>query len=218
VLRRLLPGGGTPESRGSRLQKLLELGNEETLAGFYSRAIRAWPDPDEVCSTSFEDPASKLLLSQAELGDQESMMITDTMTYLEGDILTKVDRSSMASSLEVRVPMLDHNLFKTAWRLPDGKRASERGGKVVLREILGRRMPANLLDRPKVGFAVPIDTWLRGPLRDWAESLLEGDDMDDLGISSTTVRTAWARHLSGREDLQARLWPVLMLLGWTKGR
>jgi asparagine synthase (glutamine-hydrolysing) len=121
----------------------------------------------------------------------------------------------MATSLEVRVPILDHRVFELAWRLPRELRIDGKKGKIALREVLARRVPRNLFERPKMGFAVPIDEWLRGPLRDWAESLLQPSDLEAIGLKPDMVQKTWNEHIGGGFNRQMRLWPILMLRAWS---
>ncbi len=140
----------------------------------------------------------------------------DTLTYLPDDILTKVDRASMAVSLEARVPLLDHRVVEYAWRLPTGHKLRDGIGKWPLRQILYRHVPRHLVDRPKAGFAIPLGDWLRGPLRDWAETLLDADRLAARGfVDPAPVRAAWRQHLDGEGMGRAEdLWGVLMLEAW----
>ena len=145
----------------------------------------------------------------------DAMMATDMVTYLPDDILAKVDRAAMAVSLETRVPFLDHRVVEYAWRLPLEMKWRPGCGKWILRELLARRVPRELFERPKTGFSVPIGEWLRGPLRGWAEQLLDPARLDRQGyLLSDPIAKAWRLHQSGKANLQAQLWTVLMFQAW----
>lgn len=145
----------------------------------------------------------------------EQMMLADLLGYLPDDILVKVDRAGMSVSLEGRAPFLDHRIVELAWRLPLRQRIRAGEGKWPLRQLLRRQLPAELFERPKMGFAVPLDGWLRGPLREWAGSLLAPATLHAAGgIDVETVGSWWQAHLSGRSNRSRQLWPVLMYVGW----
>ena len=143
------------------------------------------------------------------------MMLHDAMTYLPDDILVKVDRAAMAVGLETRIPLLDHRVFEFVWRLPLHMKVREGRGKWLLRKLLYRHVPKALVDRPKMGFAVPLAAWLRGPLRDWAEDLLHETRMRQQGyIDAAVVRSRWQQHLNGTRNWHHELWNVLMFQLW----
>lgn len=146
---------------------------------------------------------------------EEQMMWWDFMTYLPGDILVKVDRAAMAVSLETRVPMLDHRVIEFAWSLPLGMRVRRGEGKWLLKQLLARYVPRALTERPKTGFGIPIDSWLRGPLRDWAEALLDESRLRRDGIlNPIPIRKKWQEHVSGRRNWAYWLWDIVMLQTW----
>ncbi|HWW60521.1 MAG TPA: asparagine synthase (glutamine-hydrolyzing) [Thermoanaerobaculia bacterium] len=145
----------------------------------------------------------------------ERMMYFDQISYLPDDILTKVDRASMAVSLEAREPLLDYRLVELAWTLPSSMKVGAGKGKLVLRRILDRHVPRELVERPKMGFGIPLEQWLRGRLRDWAESLLDESTLRAQGlIDPKPVREKWAEHLAGRGEWKQHLWAMLMLQAW----
>jgi len=142
-------------------------------------------------------------------------MAMDSTTYLLSDILVKVDRAAMAASLETRAPFLDARVVAAAWGLPLEMKIAEGKGKQVLRSLLDRHVPRDLIERPKQGFAIPLDRWLRGELRSWADARLSDDELFDLaGIKPAAVRELWARHQNSSMNNGTQLWTILVLLDW----
>jgi len=149
------------------------------------------------------------------LDPSERAMLRDTVDYLPGDLLAKTDRASMAVSLEARMPFLSPDVFDAAWAMPSDWRAGTGRTKRVIRELLGRYLPSELIDRPKMGFDVPVSDWLRGDLREWAEPLLASARIDSEGyLMSEPITRAWREHLSGRRDHGRRLWAVCTFQAW----
>jgi asparagine synthase (glutamine-hydrolysing) len=143
------------------------------------------------------------------------MMYLDAMTYLPSDILVKVDRASMRASLESRAPLLDHELMEFAWSLPMSMKIRNGQGKWLLRQVLYRHVPRSMVERPKMGFGVPVESWLRGPLRDWGESLLQEDVLKSQGfLDAGMVRAKWREHQSKLRNWHYQLWNVLMFQSW----
>lgn len=199
---------------GDKVAKLAQAMRAGTAADLYLDLVSHWKRPADVVVGGAE-PAPAAFPADVELAVVDAMALADMSSYLPGDILTKVDRASMAASLEARAPLLDHTLVEWSWSLPPAATVRGGRGKWVLREVLGRYVPTDLWDRPKMGFGVPIGDWLRGPLRDWSEALLARDRLAADGyLHPEPVRRAWAEHLSGRRNRQYELWDVLMFQAW----
>ena len=176
-----------------------------------------WMDPASVVIgakeplTPLTDPSRR-----AQIEDfMHVMMYLDTIMYLPDDILVKVDRASMGVSLESRVPLLDHRVIEFAWRLPLAMKVKGNTGKRPLRQLLHRYVPKEFVERPKRGFGVPIHDWLRGPMRPWAEDLLNESRLKQEGyFFPAPIRQKWSEHVSGRRNWQPQMWGVLMFQSW----
>jgi asparagine synthase (glutamine-hydrolysing) len=211
-----LPASVRPSQVGDKLHKLATVLGLPDGNAIYRRLVTHW-EPGEVMPGAEE---YKGILWDRDLAKQipgfvEQMQLMDLVTYLPDDILTKVDRASMAVALEARVPLLDHRVVEFAWQLP--RAAKIRGGtsKWLLRQVLDRYVPKRLIDRPKMGFGIPLGEWLRGPLRDWAETYLEERRLREANLlDAKRVRHYWKEHLDGRRNWQYLIWDVLMLETW----
>ena len=205
------------EAPGDKLYKLADLLDARSPQMMYHHLVSHWKSPKNLVVDACEP--STALTDQAGWpqvdGFTHHMMYLDLITYLPDDILTKVDRASMAVSLEARVPLLDHRVVEWAWRLPLSLKIKSNQSKWALRQVLYQHVPKKLLERPKMGFGVPIDAWLRGPLREWAEDLLDEARLKREGfLNPEPVRQKWSEHLSGKRNWQYLLWDVLMFQAW----
>ncbi len=202
---------------GDKLHKLAEIIDAPNREEMYWRLVSQWKQPHQVMPTVTE-PATRLsdTASWPNLPDYtQQIMLLDALVYLPNDIMVKLDRAAMATSLESRAPYLDHRIFEFAWRLPLGQKIRNNTGKWILREVLARYVPRHLFERPKMGFGVPVGDWLRSDLREWAEDLLSEDRLKHGGLFETeVVRNLWSQHLRGDRNLQHQLWPLLMFEAW----
>lgn len=208
---------GRPASVGEKMHKLSEALVEESREALYRHFVSHSKKPGELVPGAAEPRTALTDPSQwAVLPDYfQQMMFFDTITYLPDDILTKVDRASMAVSLEARVPMIDHRVVEFAARVPTAMKIRHGTGKWLLRQVLYRYVPKDLIERPKMGFGVPIDAWLRQPLREWAEALLNADRLKREGyLNPAPIRKIWDQHVSGERNWADLLWDVLMFQAW----
>ena len=216
-INRVLPKNLKVNIAGEKARKISDALRLSDDFAFYRQLTSHWVDPAQVVINSSEPyPTCVKPASWNEASCLEhAMMAADAKTYLSDDILTKVDRAAMANSLETRVPFLDHKVFEFAWSLPLDYKIRNGQGKWILRQILYQYVPKKLVERPKAGFGIPLDEWLRGPLRDWAEALLDENRLEREGYFYTEhVRLKWREHLSGKKNWQYHLWSVLMFQAW----
>jgi asparagine synthase (glutamine-hydrolysing) len=202
---------------GARFRRLGSVLTHDAVGPAYRALVSHWEHPGQLAGGVCEPltPFASPEYTNVAGGPIPSMMLIDAAVYLPDDILVKVDRASMAVSLEARCPILDYRVFEFAWRLPLELKRRNGEGKSILKDLAYKLVPRQLLDRPKSGFSVPIGEWLRGPLRPWAEELLDASRLRREGwLDADTVRHAWSTHLSGRIDWSTRLWTVLMFQTW----
>ena len=213
----LLPETLKHRMPGYKLHKLSWILKSKNGRSAYADLCAHWTEPAKIALGS-EEPET-ILKSEDGWPNlptlAEQMMCMDSVTYLPDDILTKVDRATMAVSLEARVPYLDHRLVEFVWSLPLAMKLREGKGKTILRRVLHRHVPQELIDHPKTGFGIPLDAWLRGPLRDWAEALLSEQCLRSEGyLDPEPIRKMWGAHISGQGAWQYHLWDVLMFQAW----
>jgi asparagine synthase (glutamine-hydrolysing) len=221
ALGRALPGAHGIARLGDKAHKLAHrLKTVQSVDDLYRSLVTEWPQGADLVRgasrfpTKLDDAGLAAGVPEAE----HRMMLWDTLTYLPDDILTKVDRAAMSVSLETRVPFLDHRVVELAWRLPLHMKVRDGQGKWVLRQVLYKYVPRELIERPKAGFGIPVGQWLRGPLRDWAEELLDEMRLEREGYFNVApIRQVWQEHLSGRHDWTSRLWTILMFQAWLEG-
>ncbi|MDD2767544.1 MAG: asparagine synthase (glutamine-hydrolyzing) [Methylococcus sp.] len=202
---------------GDKLHKLAGALSARQPDDIYLDLVSHWKHPADLVRSAAE-PLTALTnpaRSPALAGFEQRMLLLDLLSYLPDDILAKIDRAAMSVSLEGRVPLLDHRVVEFAWRLPLSMKIRNGQGKWLLRQVLGRYVPEDLYERPKMGFGIPLDSWLRGPLRDWAEHLIGAERLSRDGLlDPAPIRRAWREHLSGRSNLAYPLWDVLMFQAW----
>ena len=212
-----IPGAKRFNNFGDKLHKGAGVLASRSVDELYLGLVSAHRDPATLVIGA-KEPSTLLLGNTPEfngLSDIQRMMALDLMTYLPDDILVKVDRAAMGASLETRVPFLDHRIVEFAWSLPQSIKLREGQTKWPLRQVLYRHVPKELIERPKMGFGVPLDAWLRGPLKDWAESLLDEGRLRQEGFfHPVLIRALWSEHLSSKRNWAGLLWSVLMFQAW----
>jgi asparagine synthase (glutamine-hydrolysing) len=201
---------------GERVHKIGTLMGARSVGGMYCSLLSAWQQPEQLVVNGWpgDDPNAEMLDREQPAALLDRMMLADQTHYLPDDLLAKLDRASMAVSLEVRAPLLDHRVVEFAWRLPRSLKLRHGVGKWALRQVLYRRVPKPLVDRPKMGFSVPIDRWLRGPLRHWARPLVSREALAASGLDADPIERAWSDLEAGRRRSGAALWAVLMFQAW----
>jgi asparagine synthase (glutamine-hydrolysing) len=217
VISPILPTKYKQQLPGLKIQKLANILDSSTSKDLYSRLITHWKNPAKVVkgTTNTNDLYSR----QFEVLDTDNfthqMMYMDMQTFLTDDILTKVDRSSMSVGLEARVPFLDHRLIEFAWKVPLDMKIKNNQGKWLLRQVLYKYVPMEMIERPKMGFGIPIDSWLRGPLRAWADELLNKERIEAEGIFEyELIHKKWREHLNGKRNWAYHIWDILMFQCW----
>jgi asparagine synthase (glutamine-hydrolysing) len=211
-----LLGGLIPESRrprllGDKLYKLANTMGSNTRDQMYLSLVSCFQAPSSVLSNPLPEPTYHLDTRAKDF--TQACQLADILGYLPDDILTKVDRATMAVSLEGRDPLLDYRILEFAWGLPDDLKLRNGTSKWLLRQVLYRYVPKELIERPKMGFSVPIDKWLLGPLRDWADSRISSLYLDDM-LKTSEIKKLWHEHLSGQYNHQHQLWTLLMYQQW----
>lgn len=202
---------------GDKIHKASNILSSDSIDEVYFKLLIQWSDPNMLLHRISLSSKNLLPGQNSNLNNIEKMMLKDLLSYLPDDILCKVDRASMAVSLESRIPFLDHHLFELSSKLPISLKINQGSSKWILKEILKKYIPVQLIERPKMGFALPIDQWLRGPLKDWANFLLDKNEMLKDGIlNPLPIHQKWEEHLSGKRNWHYHLWSILMFQNWLK--
>ena len=203
---------------GLKVQKLAGLMKQKDLLEAYDYLISYWHNPSELLQNAWHE-AEKAHAIPAMNDFINKVMYLDQIGYLPGDNLTKVDRASMAVSLETRLPLLSHEMVELSWRIPVSMKVRGGASTWALRQVLYRYVPQELIDRPKMGFSVPVAQWLCSDLREWAEDMIATIGSGYAGaLREQPIRDAWHQHLAGKQDHSHRLWTILMFLSWNQAR
>ncbi|MCD1630759.1 asparagine synthase (glutamine-hydrolyzing) [Marinobacter shengliensis] len=214
---KVLPSRYQIRTFGEKLYKLADVLACSSDRALYGGLASMNRHPEQLLRPDYRsgNPVEDLYPALAGFDQVEWMMLMDTLNFMVDDVLLKVDRASMASSLEVRAPFLDPAVFAAAWQLPLDMRVRNGEGKWALRQILYRHVPRELIERPKMGFAIPLDDWLRGPLREWAEDLLAESNINQVPqLDAGAVKKMWSAHVANEGHFAQQLWIVLQLLAW----
>ena len=214
ALRPVFPSKGRSLRTGERMHKIGDVLRADSTSGMYRSLLSAWQNPESfVVGASSSSSPNATVDKHDSLPLMERMMLTDQVSYLPDDLLAKVDRASMAVSLEARVPILDHRVVELSWRFPRKFKVRDGRGKWILRQILYKHVPAHMVDREKTGFSVPLEQWLGGPLKAWAGDLLLSGKSDGF-LSNGLVAKEWDRFLSGNSNNAAGIWALVMFRAW----
>jgi asparagine synthase (glutamine-hydrolysing) len=214
TLRPVFPAAGRTRLLGEKMHKLGDVLRADSTQEMYRSLLSAWQDPEQLVVGGGAPGSSRSVFDgDNQLALMERMMLADQTSYLPDDLLAKVDRASMAVSLEARVPILDHRVVEFSWRLPRSLKVRDGRGKWLLRQILYKHVPRALVDREKMGFSVPLAKWLAGPLRNWAGDLLVSSRANGL-LQTNVVRRQWDRFLAGDPSRSAGIWALVMFRAW----